>query len=115
MSTKEKVNILLVDDQPGKLLSYQVMLHQLDENLIKASSGKEALSVLLKTEVAVRIGVGLGGMRERARQFDGDFRVSNANPGTLVEVAIPFSVQNRNTKRITQSLWVVPGERIACS
>jgi signal transduction histidine kinase len=62
-----------------------------------------------------RIGVGLGGMRERARHFDGDFRVSNANPGTLVEVAIPLSVQNRNTKRITQSLWVVPGERTACS
>jgi signal transduction histidine kinase len=50
---KEKVNILLVDDQPGKLLTYEAMLHKLDENLIKASSGKEALSVLLKTEVAV--------------------------------------------------------------
>jgi signal transduction histidine kinase len=50
---KEKVNVLLVDDQPGKLLTYEAMLQELDENLIKASSGKEALSVLLKTEVAV--------------------------------------------------------------
>ena len=51
--TKQKLNILMVDDQPAKLLSYEVMLRELDENLIKANSGKEALSVLLKTEVAV--------------------------------------------------------------
>jgi signal transduction histidine kinase len=53
MSAKEKVNILLVDDQPGKVLTYEAMLQELDENLIKAGSGKEALSVLLKTDVAV--------------------------------------------------------------
>ncbi|MGA7513677.1 MAG: PAS domain-containing protein [Candidatus Sulfotelmatobacter sp.] len=53
MTTKEKVNILMVDDQPGKLLSYEVMLAELDENLIKAASGKEALEHLLKTDVAV--------------------------------------------------------------
>jgi response regulator RpfG family c-di-GMP phosphodiesterase len=41
-STKEKANILLVDDQPGKLASYEVILSELDENLIKASSAKEA-------------------------------------------------------------------------
>lgn len=50
---KEKVNILLVDDQPGKLASYEVILAELDENLIKASSAKEALEILLKTDVAV--------------------------------------------------------------
>jgi PAS domain S-box-containing protein len=49
----EKVNILLVDDQPAKLLSYEVILHELKENLIKASSGQEALEYLLKSEVAV--------------------------------------------------------------
>jgi PAS domain S-box-containing protein len=53
MATKEKVNILMVDDQPGKLLSYEAMLHQLGENLIKATSGEEALEHLLKTDVAV--------------------------------------------------------------
>jgi signal transduction histidine kinase len=37
-----------------------------------------------------RIGVGLGGMRQRAMEFGGNFRVSNANPGTLVEVSIPI-------------------------
>lgn len=53
MSTKEPVNILLVDDQPAKLLSYEVILGELGENLIKANSANEALATLLKTEVAV--------------------------------------------------------------
>jgi two-component sensor histidine kinase/DNA-binding response OmpR family regulator len=53
MRGDEKVNILLVDDQPAKLLSYEVILRDIDENLIKASSGREALEQLLKTEIAV--------------------------------------------------------------
>lgn len=47
------VNILLVDDQPAKLLTYEVMLRELGENLLKASSGKEAFAHLLRTEVAI--------------------------------------------------------------
>jgi PAS domain S-box-containing protein len=53
MSTDDKVNILMVDDQPAKLLSYEVMLAELGENLIKANSPKEALEILLKTDIAV--------------------------------------------------------------
>jgi PAS domain S-box-containing protein len=53
MTEHDKVNILLVDDQPSKLLSYEVILHDLHENLLKASSGREALEHLLKSEVAV--------------------------------------------------------------
>ncbi|GMP07432.1 MULTISPECIES: HWE histidine kinase domain-containing protein [Bradyrhizobium] len=49
----EKVNILLVDDQPAKLLAYEVILKELGENLVVASSGREALEVLLKNEIAV--------------------------------------------------------------
>src|SRR5919201_6494026 len=49
----ERVNILLVDDQPAKLLSYEAILHGLGENLLKATSGREALELLLKTEIAV--------------------------------------------------------------
>ena len=49
----DPVNILLVDDQPAKLLSYEVILQELGENLIKAKSGREALEKLLKNEVAV--------------------------------------------------------------
>src|SRR5246500_4574053 len=53
MMDHEKVNILLVDDQPAKLLAYEVILKELGENLVIASSGREALEVLLKTEIAV--------------------------------------------------------------
>jgi PAS domain S-box-containing protein len=53
MATHEQVNILMVDDQPGKLLSYEVMLEELGERLIKAGSAKAALEHLLKEDVAV--------------------------------------------------------------
>src|SRR5690242_14226258 len=53
MSDAEKLNILLVDDQPGKLLSYEVILKDLGENLIKAQSAREALEHLLRNEIAV--------------------------------------------------------------
>jgi len=49
----ESVNILMVDDQPGKLLSYEATLTDLGENLVKATSAKEALEKLLKMDVAV--------------------------------------------------------------
>lgn len=53
MDDQQKVNILMVDDQPAKLLSYEVILQELDENLLKAHSGREALDQLLKNEIAV--------------------------------------------------------------
>jgi PAS domain S-box-containing protein len=53
MAADDKVNILLVDDQPAKLLSYEAILSKLDEKLIKAASAKEALEHLLKHEIAV--------------------------------------------------------------
>jgi signal transduction histidine kinase len=53
MRATEKVNVLMVDDQPAKLLTYEVILAELGENLIKAKSGREALELLLKNDVAV--------------------------------------------------------------
>ncbi len=53
MGDGERVNILLVDDQPAKLLAYEAMLAGLGENLIKAPSARSALEQLLKTDVAV--------------------------------------------------------------
>lgn len=59
----EKINILIVDDQPGKLLSYEAMLDELGENLVKAHSGMEALEHLLKTDIAlVLMDVSMPGM-----------------------------------------------------
>jgi PAS domain S-box-containing protein len=54
MAKTENVNILMVDDQPSKLLSYEAILDELGENLIQATSGREALEKLLKmNDVAV--------------------------------------------------------------
>ena len=49
----DRVNILLVDDQPAKLLTYETILGELGENLIKVSSASEALQCLLDQEIAV--------------------------------------------------------------
>jgi signal transduction histidine kinase len=49
----DRVNILMVDDQPGKLLTYEAILSELGDNLIKATSGREALELLLKNDIAV--------------------------------------------------------------
>jgi signal transduction histidine kinase/ActR/RegA family two-component response regulator len=53
MNAKPPVNILMVDDQPGKLLSYETILAGLGENLIRANSGNEALEQLLRKDIAV--------------------------------------------------------------
>ena len=53
MAPHDAVNVLLVDDQPAKLLSYEVILRDLGENLIKTASAREALEFLLKNDVAV--------------------------------------------------------------
>ena len=53
MTIAEPVKILLVDDQPGKLLSYEAILSPLGEELIKTGSAREALSELLRHDIAV--------------------------------------------------------------
>src|SRR6202048_849789 len=53
MAAEDRVNILLVDDQPAKLLGYEVILSDLGENLIKAGSANEALEHLLRNDVAL--------------------------------------------------------------
>jgi signal transduction histidine kinase len=49
----EKVNILLVDDQESRLTSYEAILQDLDQNLVRAHSGFEALHCLMNQEFAV--------------------------------------------------------------
>lgn len=49
----DRVNILLVDDQPSKLLTYETILAELGEHLMKANSATEAFECLLRHEIAV--------------------------------------------------------------
>jgi signal transduction histidine kinase len=53
VSASERVSILLVDDQPAKLLTYETILKDVGEKLIKARTAREALEHLLKEEIAV--------------------------------------------------------------
>src|SRR5262249_41011052 len=53
MSPEPRTNILMVDDQPKNLIALEAILGGLDENLIRAQSGQEALECLLKSDFAV--------------------------------------------------------------
>jgi signal transduction histidine kinase len=53
MGANNKVNVLLVDDQPARLLTYETILSELGQNLVSAHSGLEALEKLMKDEFAV--------------------------------------------------------------
>jgi two-component system, sensor histidine kinase and response regulator len=51
--TRTPVNVLLVDDRPENLLALEELLAEPDRNIIRASSGNEALRLLLKHDVAL--------------------------------------------------------------
>src|SRR5207302_3655563 len=51
--TDGKVNILLVDDKPERVLALEAVLEQLNQNIVRAFSGREALRALLQDEFAV--------------------------------------------------------------
>ncbi|MUH01713.1 response regulator [Scytonema sp. UIC 10036] len=53
MSLEPKVNVLLVDDHPENLLALEAILDSLGQNLIRATSGAEALRHLLNQDFAV--------------------------------------------------------------
>ncbi len=48
-----KANILIVDDRPQNLLAMAEMLAPLNENIVRAKSGAEALRCLLRQDVAI--------------------------------------------------------------
>lgn len=52
-AAEDRVNVLLVDDQPANLVALEAMLQGLGQNLIKAESGREALKHLMVCDFAV--------------------------------------------------------------
>ena len=59
----EKVNILMVDDSPDKLLAMESVLADLGQNLVKVNSGEEALRTLLRQDFAlILLDVNMPGM-----------------------------------------------------
>jgi signal transduction histidine kinase len=47
------------------------------------------------------IGIGIGGMRERVKEFGGELQLRNTNPGTLVEVVIPLRAADLPRREIS--------------
>lgn len=73
----ERANILLVDDKPARLLTYEATLECLNQNLVRALSGEEALEQLSRMEfAAVLLDVSMPGMDgfETAAHVRGDPR-----------------------------------------
>ena len=48
MESDDRVNLLAVDDNPAKLLTLASLLEELDQNVMTASSGREALRLVLQ-------------------------------------------------------------------
>jgi len=53
MQPEPKVNILLVDNKPENLLTLEAILYKLNQNLVQANSGEQALRCLLYQDFAV--------------------------------------------------------------
>jgi signal transduction histidine kinase len=63
MVSADKVNLLLVDDQPARLLSYDAILAGLGHNLVHARSGEEALARLMELDfAAILLDINMPGM-----------------------------------------------------
>ncbi|HEX7634074.1 MAG TPA: response regulator, partial [Noviherbaspirillum sp.] len=76
----QRVNILLVDDEPANLLALEAILGQLGETLVRANSGEEALRKTAGADFAViLLDVRMPGMSgfETARRIRGNSRFSN--------------------------------------
>ncbi len=53
MANTEQVNILIMDDDPARLITHKTSLAELGENRITAASADEAMDTMLNTDIAV--------------------------------------------------------------
>ena len=84
-------NVLRHSDSDRALVELQKQTQQIVVRIRDYGKGLPAL--VCGTNGTKLAGVGIGGMRERIRQFGGSLTVSNCEPGTLVEVSIPEATE----------------------
>jgi len=70
----------------------RIELHQQSERIVikVRDFGKGIETDQRPGTFPLTLGVGIGGMRERLKQFGGDLKITRAEPGTLVEATIPL-------------------------
>ena len=107
----DPVNILLVDDQPGRLLSYRAVLEPLGEHLVEATSGVDALRLLMEGEFALIL------LDLHMPEMDGyeTARLIRGHPRTrdipIVFVTAVFRDEARDPERTIPREIRVPGSR----
>jgi two-component system sensor histidine kinase UhpB len=70
--------------------SCKVSLAQTDSQIaVTVRDDGKGIGIMVSELQPGSIGMGIGGMRQRVKEFGGELRLENANPGTLVEVVIP--------------------------
>jgi PAS domain S-box-containing protein len=82
----------------------RITLAQKEENIVVAvrDDGKGVDKRITELQPD-SVGVGIGGMKQRAREFGGELRLTNANPGTLVELTIPLHLVLREPSAVMAS------------
>ena len=95
--TDDRVNILLVDDQPANLIALEAMLQGLGQNLIMADSGREALKWLLTDDFAVIL------LDVKMPEMDG-FETADADPGAGQVTPHPDPLPHRRRQSQTQAV-----------
>ena len=102
-------------------------------NVFRHSGAREAWVTLVKSDAQVvgtvrdngkgmaeevmegrpdRIGVGIGGMRQRVKEFGGELRIGSANPGTVVEVTVPIEPASRDSQSGMASVGRTPQREV---
>ena len=72
-----------------------------DQLLVRVKDGGKGVPPDVMDRLSNSIGVGIGGMRERVRQFGGQLKISPAHPGTLVEVLLPLHCSKPEAEKRT--------------
>ncbi|MGB8470913.1 MAG: sensor histidine kinase, partial [Candidatus Sulfotelmatobacter sp.] len=81
-----------------------ISLTQKEENIVVAvrDDGKGVDQRITELQPD-SVGVGIGGMKQRAREFGGELRLTNAHPGTLVELTMPLRLVLREPNPVLAS------------
>lgn len=110
----------MVDDKPERLLTYEVILERLNQNLVRALSGEEAYAKLKEMEfAAILLDVSMPGLDgfETAALIRGDPRIGSTPIIFVTGVAVTLPLADQPVERIAEKRLLrdgPPRARRAC-